>query len=142
MSPNFQPTIIAPNLQRTDTGRSAGITGVTIMLALLKMLDERLSEPSTYAGLSAVLLALNVNIDPGIWHQVTLYGTGGAGIGAMLLSEIGNKPPMQVAVDVMRALAVGLKTIAPDATAKPVAAETTASATASAASAPVAPTAA
>jgi hypothetical protein len=96
------------------TGRIAGITGVTIMLALLKMLDARLSEPSTYAGLSAVLLALNVNIDPGIWHQVTLYGTVGAGIGAMLLSEIGNKPPMQVAVDVIEALAIGLKAIPSD----------------------------
>lgn len=86
------------------------------MLALLKMLDARLSEPSTYAGLSAILLALNVNIDPGLLHQVTLYGTIAAGIGAILLSEIGNKPPMQVAVDVIQALAAGLKTVAPDVT--------------------------
>lgn len=111
------------------------------MLALLKMLDERLSEPSTYAGLSAVLLALNVNVDPGIWHQVTLYGTVAAGIGAMLLSEIGNKPPMQVAVDVIQALAVGLKAIAPDAAANPVATEATVSVATSAAPVLVAPTA-
>jgi len=111
------------------------------MLALLKMLDARLSEPSTYAGLSAVLLALNVNIDPGIWHQVTLYGTVGAGIGAMLLAEIGNKPPMQVAVDVIEALAAGLKTVAPDVAANPIAAEATAGAATSAAAVSVAPAA-
>jgi hypothetical protein len=127
-------------LQRKRTGRLAGITGVIILLALLKIFDARLSEPSTYAGLSAVLLAMNVNIDPGVWHQVTLYGTVAAGIGAMLLSEIGNKPPTQVAVDVIQALAVGLKTIAPDVTANPVAAEVTANTGAPAAPDPAAPT--
>lgn len=98
------------------------------MLALLKMLDARLSEPSTYAGLSAVLLALNINIDPGLLHQITLYGTIAAGIGAIMLSEIGNKPPMQVAVDVIQALASGLKTVAPDVTVAPAPAATGASA--------------
>ena len=86
------------------------------MLALLKMLDARLSEPSTYAGLSAILLALNVNIDPGVMHQVTLYGTILSGVLAVILSEIGNKPPMQIAIDVIEALASGLKTVAPPST--------------------------
>lgn len=84
------------------------------MLALLKLLDARMSEPSTYAGLSAVLLALNVNIDPGVMHQVTLYGTLAAGVMSILLTEVGNKPPMQVAVDVIQALAAGLKAVVPE----------------------------
>lgn len=85
------------------------------MLALLKLLDARLSEPSTYAGISAVLLAINVNVDPGIMHMVTLYGTIASGALSILLGEIGNKPPMQVAIDVIEALSAGLKTLPPEA---------------------------
>jgi hypothetical protein len=86
------------------------------MLALLKIIDARFSEPSTYAGISAMLLALNINLDPGVMHQVTLYGTVGAGVLAILLNEIGNKSPAVIASDMLGALVAAIKAMPTDAT--------------------------
>jgi len=81
------------------------------MMDLLKFLDARLGEPSTYAGLAALLMAMNVNVDPGLWHQITLYGTVASGVLAALLSETGTQPPAQVALDALTSLATGMKAV-------------------------------
>ena len=101
------------------------------MLEILAYLDARFSEPSTYVGIAAMLMSAHVSVDPGVWATVTLWGTVIAGAVAVLLPEIGKKPPMQIASDVLAALVSGIKAMpapaAPvavtpaDATSKPAA---------------------
>lgn len=79
------------------------------MRDLLLFLDARLGEPSTYSGLAALFLATHVNVDPGVMHAITLWGTGIAAGMAALLSEVGQKPPSQIASDAVEALAAALK---------------------------------
>lgn len=83
------------------------------MLDLLKYLDARLGEPGTWASIAAMLVLAHVSVDPGTWHVITAYGIIIAGLLGVVLREIGNKPPMQIANDVAQALLVGLKMLVP-----------------------------
>jgi len=53
----------------------------------MTQLLSRLREPSTYAGLAAVLAAAGVNLDPSLFQALTLTATGIAGLVAVLLPE-------------------------------------------------------
>src|SRR5271169_2292507 len=79
------------------------------MMNLLKYLDARLSEPSTYAGMSAMLIAANINIDPGIWHMITLWGGVASGVLATILAEVGTASPSQLAGDAVNALVAAVQ---------------------------------
>jgi hypothetical protein len=79
------------------------------MLEILAYLDARFREPSTYVGIAAMLMSAHVSVDPGTMATVTLWGTVIAGAIAVLLPEIGHKPPMQIATDVLGALVAGIK---------------------------------
>jgi len=83
------------------------------LLEILKFADARLREPSTWAGLAALLGMLHVSVDPGVWQAVTLWGTVGAPGLAILLSEAGSKPAVQVGEDVLAALTGALKAATP-----------------------------
>lgn len=48
---------------------------------------DRLLEPSTYAGIAAVLAALHVNLDPGLWQVIVDAGVALAGIAAFFVRE-------------------------------------------------------
>ncbi|MDE2105500.1 MAG: hypothetical protein KGL39_50200 [Patescibacteria group bacterium] len=82
------------------------------MMDLLKYLDARLGEPSTYAGIAALLVAAHVNLPTGIWSDITLYGPVIAAALAVVLSEQGKKSPAQIAADALAA-AQGAKTTNP-----------------------------
>jgi len=59
-------------------------------MALIKILLLRLREPSTMAGLGAILAAVGINI-PGDMMQHIVTGVGAlAGIGGMLMKEKGD----------------------------------------------------
>jgi hypothetical protein len=79
------------------------------MLDLIKTLDARLGEPSTWASIAGLLVLAHVNVDPGLWHQITEYGVVAASALGMLLAEIGKKPVVQIAADVMATLATALR---------------------------------
>ncbi len=83
------------------------------MLEILNFADARLREPSTWAGLAVLLGMLHVNVDPGLWQVVTLWGTAGAAGLAILLTEAGSKPALQVGEDVLTALSTALRPAAP-----------------------------
>jgi hypothetical protein len=88
------------------------------MRSLLLYLDARFGEPSTYAGLAALLAAGHVSLDPGVLHAVTLWGVVISGVLAVVLSEAGKKPPATIAADVLNALMTGIKAM-PETTATP-----------------------
>jgi len=48
---------------------------------------KRLREPSTYATLAAMTAAFGLSVEPGVVQNVTLAGTGVAGLLGMLLPE-------------------------------------------------------
>jgi hypothetical protein len=50
-------------------------------------LGARLREPSTYAGLAAVLAMLHLSTDPGLVHSLSMIGMGLGGVIAFLLPE-------------------------------------------------------
>lgn len=79
------------------------------MLEILKFADARLREPSTWAGIATLLGVLHLSLNPGLWQAVTLWGTVGAAGLAILLSEVGSKPPVLVAEDVLAAVSIALK---------------------------------
>ena len=59
-------------------------------MALIRILLLRLREPSTMAGLGAILAAIGINI-PGDMMQHIVTGIGAlAGIGGMLMKEKGD----------------------------------------------------
>lgn len=75
------------------------------MLNLLKYLDARLGEASTWSALAALFLALHVNIDPGVWKAITLWGTvGSAGLGFLITEASSGKTAGQTAQDILAAL--------------------------------------
>ena len=74
------------------------------MMDLLKYLDARLGEPSTYAGLAALLVAAHVNLPAGLWSDITLYGPVIAGALAVVLAEQGKKSAAQIAADVLASI--------------------------------------
>lgn len=53
----------------------------------ISWLGARLREPSTYAGLSAVLAAVGLNLDPGVAHSLAMVGTGIGGLIAFFIPE-------------------------------------------------------
>lgn len=79
------------------------------MLDLLRYVNARFGEASTYASLAALLLAAHVNLDPGLAKQLMLWGMIGSGGIAVILSEVGAKPGSQIAADVLAAIIAGVK---------------------------------
>jgi hypothetical protein len=53
----------------------------------MKYLINRLKEPSTYAGLAALLAAFGVSIDPGMLQAVVAVATAIAGLASILVGE-------------------------------------------------------
>jgi hypothetical protein len=53
----------------------------------MKILIARFSEPSTYAGIAAILAGLGYAIPPGIGHDLMLAGLVISGLGAVILKE-------------------------------------------------------
>jgi hypothetical protein len=53
----------------------------------MQYLVSRMKEPSTYAGLAALLAAFGLNIDAGILQAVVAILTGLAGLASVLIGE-------------------------------------------------------
>lgn len=53
----------------------------------MQYIVNRLKEPSTYAGLAAVLAAFGLNVDPGIMQAAIAVATGLAGLASVLIAE-------------------------------------------------------
>jgi hypothetical protein len=53
----------------------------------ISWLGARLREPSTYAGLAAVLAVFHLSSDPGLLHSLSLIGTGIGGVISFVLPE-------------------------------------------------------
>lgn len=53
----------------------------------MKALASRLKEPSTWATIFAALAAVGVSLDPGLMQNITLAGSGVAGLLGFLLPE-------------------------------------------------------
>lgn len=76
------------------------------MLNLLKFLDDRIGEASTWSAISALLIALHINVDPGLWHAITLWGGGASGVLGILIAEASSgKTGTQAMQDILKALA-------------------------------------
>lgn len=83
------------------------------MLAFLKWIDARLGEPSTYAGIAALLTVCHVTVDAPLMQAITFWGAAVAGILSVIVSEAGTKSPSAIAVDVLKAIATLLKETTP-----------------------------
>jgi hypothetical protein len=79
------------------------------VLNLLKFLDARFGEPSTYASIAVLLAASGAHIDNATMHTIAMYGVVVASAFGVLLSEAGAKPAAQVAADVLKATVAGVK---------------------------------
>ena len=53
----------------------------------MSYLVSRMKEPSTYAGLAALLAAFGLHVDPGIVQAVVAVLTGLAGLASVILGE-------------------------------------------------------
>ena len=53
----------------------------------LSWIGARLREPSTYAGLAALLAVFHLSTDAGLMHSLTLIGTGIGGVISFILPE-------------------------------------------------------
>lgn len=53
----------------------------------MQYIVNRLKEPSTYAGLAALLGAFGVSIDPGMLQAVVAVATAIAGLASIFVSE-------------------------------------------------------
>ena len=49
----------------------------------------RLTEPSSWAAIAAVLAVVGFNVPDAIWQQIVMAGTGVAGLLGLLLKEPG-----------------------------------------------------
>lgn len=74
------------------------------MMDLLSFLAARLKEPSTYASLATFAALMHVNIDPGLWKDIALYGGIVASVCGFLSTENG-KPLATIVQDAGAALA-------------------------------------
>lgn len=75
------------------------------MIALLKYLDDRGGEPSTWAAITALFAALHVNVSSDTWAAVTSWGLTGSALLAICLREnAAGKGSGQIAQDVLQAL--------------------------------------
>lgn len=101
---------------------------------LLKFIDARLGESSTYASLAVLLALVHVNVDPGTMHVAALWGAVAASVLGVVLAEVGSgKTVPQIASDALGAFLAALKVM-------PAPAPTTASTTVTATTtAPVGP---
>lgn len=79
------------------------------MMDLLKFIDARLGEPSTWAGIAVMLAAAHVSMPAGVWDQITLWGMVLAGAAGVFLKEADTKPTSQIASDVLAALVAAVK---------------------------------
>lgn len=53
--------------------------------AVFIYLAARLSEASTWAGIATALVALHINLDPGLFKSLSIVGTGVGGLLAFLV---------------------------------------------------------
>ena len=53
----------------------------------ISWLGARLREPSTYAGLAAVLAVFHLSTDPGLVHSLAMIGMGLGGVISFVLPE-------------------------------------------------------
>jgi hypothetical protein len=83
------------------------------MLSLLKYLDGRLAEPSTYASIAVMLALLHVNVDPGTLKAAALWGGVGSGVLGVVLAEVGTKSVPQIASDAFASFVAALKATPP-----------------------------
>ena len=75
------------------------------MLNLLKYLDARLAEPSTWTAIATLLVALHVNVSSPLMQAITLWGTGFSGVLGFLISESSSgKPSSKIAQDILDTL--------------------------------------
>lgn len=79
------------------------------MMDLLKYLNARLAEPATWAAIATLLALLHVNIDPGLWHQITLWGSVVSGALGVLLTERGSVPTAQLMADTVNSFVTLVK---------------------------------
>lgn len=72
------------------------------MMNLLKYLDGRLAEPSTWTAIATLLLALHVNVSSSLMQAITLWGTGFAGaLGFLIAESSSGKSSSQIAQDIL-----------------------------------------
>lgn len=71
------------------------------MIDLLKYLDARLKEASTWATIAALLAAAHLSIDGALWQEISTWGLIGAGALGIVLVERGSKTPAEIARDVL-----------------------------------------
>lgn len=55
----------------------------------MQYLIARLREPSTYAGIAALLASFGLSVDAGLVQSVAMFGTGLAGIAAAVMKDRG-----------------------------------------------------
>ena len=55
-------------------------------------LANRFKEPSSWASISAALAAGGFNVNPGLWQNILLAGTGACALLAFILKERGITP--------------------------------------------------
>ena len=55
----------------------------------MRYLIARFGEPSTYGALAGILAALGLHSDPGLMQNLTLIGTGIAGLLGIMLKDKG-----------------------------------------------------
>lgn len=53
----------------------------------MKFVIARLKEPSTWASIAGALIAVHVNIDPGLFQHIADVGIAAAGLAGFLLPE-------------------------------------------------------
>lgn len=73
-------------------------------MSILKYLDARLGEASTWATLAAVATLVHVNVDPGVVHALTVWGAGVSALLGVVLREAGSKPPAAIGADLLAQL--------------------------------------
>lgn len=72
------------------------------MMSLLKYLDDRLGEASTWSAIATLLIALHVNVSSSLMQAVTLWGTGVAGaLGFLIAESSSGKSSTQIAQDIL-----------------------------------------
>ena len=89
------------------------------MKSLLLYLDARLGEPSTWVAIGGLLSAAHVSVAPGALAQITIWAGVFAFALGVLLKEAGNKPPQQIAADVLGAFVQGVQEMQPAAMTAP-----------------------
>ena len=75
---------------------------------LFSLLANRLKQASTWASIAALLAALHIGVDPGLWKDITVYGTVIAGALGVIIDESKSKTNTAVAADVINELITGV----------------------------------